>query len=69
MFNRALRVDFVKKENESQVNTNQDDTDFADKATIMGVVVESAIKKVGIAVCAYVLLDTIRKVAVASVEG
>ena len=66
MFNRTLRVDVVKKEKSQTMGTNHDDTDFADKATIIGVVVESAIKKIGIAVCAYVILDTVRKVAVAS---
>ena len=66
MFNRTLRVDVVKKEKSPTMSTNHDDTDFADKATIVGVVVENGIKKIGFAVCAYVILDTIRRVAVAS---
>ncbi|MET0786295.1 MAG: hypothetical protein ABWY25_06275 [Paenisporosarcina sp.] len=69
MLNRTLRVDVVKKEKEPTVNTNQFEDSFADKATITGVVVEGAIKKIGIAVCAYVVLDTIRRVAVASASA
>jgi hypothetical protein len=69
MLNRTLRVDLVKKNESHQVDKNQDDTDFADKATIVGIVVEGAIKRVGIAVCAYVVLDTIRRVAVASASN
>lgn len=70
MFNRALSVEFVKRnKTKAAVDNDHDDTDFADKATITGVVIESAIKKVAVGVCAYVLLDTVRKVAVAYVSA
>jgi len=69
MLNRTIRVDVVKKEKTPTMNTNQIEDSFADKATIAGVVVEGAIKKIGIAVCAYVILDTVRRVAVASASA
>ena len=70
MLNRKIVVDLVKKDmKQGPVGDNQNDTDFADKATITGVVIESAIKKVALGVCAYVVLDTVRKVAVAYVSA
>lgn len=66
MFNRTLRVDVVKKEKSPAMNENHVETSFEDKAIIVASVVERGIKKVGFMVCAYVVLDTIRRVAVTS---
>lgn len=65
--NRSIQVDLVKtKGNTKDVEADQAQIGFEDKAKIISGVVESGVKKVGLVVCAYVLLDTVRKVAVAS---
>jgi len=64
--NRTISVDLVKKG-----TTNTDDQSgigFEEKAKIIGGLIEDSAIKIGIGVCAYVLLDTVRKVAVASVS-
>lgn len=69
MFNRKLQVDVVKAKKSAPVEIEQTGPTFEEKAVIVTASVERAIKKVGFAVCAYVLLDTIRKVAVASASA
>lgn len=69
MFNREVRMDVVKrKKTQPQVETSQPSIGFAEKANIVGGILGQGIKKIGIAVCAYVILDTVRQVAVASVK-
>jgi hypothetical protein len=67
MFNREVKVDLVKKGKSNKDETNPNYIGFEDKAKIIGGLLDNSVKKIGIAVCAYVLLDTVRKVAVASV--
>jgi hypothetical protein len=64
--NRSIQVDLVKKGNTKDDETDQPQIGFEDKAKIISGVIETSVKKVGLVVCAYVLLDTVRKVAVAS---
>lgn len=65
--NRSIQVDLVKtKDNAKDANADQPQIGFEDKAKIISGVIETGVKKVGLVVCAYVLLDTVRKVAVAS---
>ncbi len=67
MLNRQVRVELVKK-NKSQdtIVTDQPEIGFEEKAAIAATILERSIKKIGLVVCAYVVLDTIRRIAVAS---
>jgi hypothetical protein len=67
MLNRELKVDLVKKGKSQEIETDQSKMAFNEKAEIISDIVGENIKKIGVAVCVYVLLDTVRKVAVASV--
>jgi hypothetical protein len=65
--NHSLSVDLVKK-NKAHDETNNTDIGFEEKARIISSIVESNAVKVGLAVCAYVLLDTFRKATIAAVS-
>jgi hypothetical protein len=67
MLNRELKVDLVKKGKSQEIETDQSKMAFNEKAEVISDIVDQSIKKIGVAVCVYVLLDTVRKVAVASV--
>ena len=67
MFNRKLQVDVVKGSKSHDVKPGQPAISMDEKAEIISDVIQKSVKTVGLAVCAYVLLDTVRKVAVASV--
>jgi hypothetical protein len=64
MFNRKLQVDVVKAKRSAPVAAESGPT-FEEKAIIVTASTERVVKKIGYAVCAYVVLDTLRKVAVA----
>lgn len=65
MFNRELRVNVVKsKKNDESVDTT--DSHFEGKAAIIGKAVNDAIKKIGMITVLYVVLDTGRKVLIAT---
>ena len=67
MLNRQIHVELVKKnKSQSPVETAQLEVGFEEKATVVATIIERSIKKIGIAVCAYVVLDTLRRIAVAS---
>jgi hypothetical protein len=68
-FNRELKVDLVKKEKTHNTEPTQSGVGFEEKAKIISGLVENAVIKIGLAVGAYVILDTVRKVAVASVTN
>lgn len=61
---RALQVNLVKKPKDASQEPDVKSIDFEGKTDIVERAVEKMIKKVGFAVCAYVVLDTIRKVAI-----
>jgi hypothetical protein len=67
--NRTLRVDLVKKEKAHENGTDQSGAEFEEKAKIISNLVEESAIKIGIFMCAYVLLDTVRKVAVAKASN
>jgi hypothetical protein len=67
MLNREIKVDLVKKGKSQKIETDQSKTTFNEKAEVISDIVGENIKKIGVAICVYVLLDTVRKVAVASV--
>jgi tartrate dehydratase alpha subunit/fumarate hydratase class I-like protein len=67
MLNREIKVDLVKKGKSQEIETDQLKMTFNEKAEVISDIVGENIKKIGVAVCVYVLLDTVRKVAVASV--
>jgi hypothetical protein len=67
-FNREIKVDLVKKE-KTHTEPTQSGIGFEEKAKIISGLVENAAIKIGLAVGAYVILDTVRKVAVASVTN
>jgi hypothetical protein len=64
MFNRTLQVDVVKKGTLPSATSDQDEIDFEAKTAIVVSAVERGIKRIGWVVCAYVVLDTVRKVVV-----
>jgi hypothetical protein len=66
MFNRRLQVDLVKSAKMQPAEIAGQGPQFEEKVTIVTRSVEKGIKKIAIAVCAYVLLDTFRKVMVES---
>lgn len=63
--NRTLRVDLVKKEKAHENGADQSGAEFEEKARVISNLVEESAIKIGILVGAYVLLDMVRKVAVA----
>jgi len=70
MFNRELRMDVVKRKKvQPMVETVESGPTFEEKAVVITASAERVVKKIGIAVCAYVVLDTIRRVAVASASA
>jgi hypothetical protein len=66
MFNRKLQMEIVKKTKTQPTEIADQGPQFEEKVTIVTRSVEKGIKKIAIAVCAYVLLDTFRKVMVES---
>lgn len=69
MFNREVKVDLVKKSKSHENETTKPDIGFEKKAKIIGNILEEGTRKIGWFVCAYVVLDTVRKVAIASVTA
>lgn len=65
MFNRELKVDVVKK---PKNELSQDELSFETKAVFVSKLIDESIQKVMTGVLAYVVLDTVRKVIVASVS-
>lgn len=64
MFNREIQVKMVKKtKNETEVDTT--DSHFEGKAAIISNAVDNGLKRIGIAIVSYVLVDTVRQVLVA----
>jgi hypothetical protein len=64
MFKRTLQVDVVKEKKAKPETVENPGPSFEEKAVIIGRLVERSIKKITIAVCAVIVLDTIRRVAV-----
>jgi len=64
MFNRKLQVDVVKTKKVQAKDPEVLEMTFEDKTEIIVKVAERCIKKIGYAVAAYVVLDTLRKIAV-----
>lgn len=69
MFNRTLRVDVVKKAKSADGEIETPELSFEEKAIVMAKIVERGIRKISFGVCMYVVLDTVRQVAVASVSN
>ena len=68
MFNRTLQVDVVKKGTNVPATVESNDIDFESKITIVVDAVERGIMNIGLLVGAYVVLDTVRKVAIESAK-
>ena len=64
MLNRRLQIDVVKKDNQQDAYSTKPDVDLERKVKIISHAIENGIVKVGIAVAAYVVLDTLRRVSV-----
>jgi len=64
MFGRRLQVDVVRAKKAQVTNSDIPEVTFEDKTEIVVKVVERCIRKIGIAVAAYVVLDTLRKIAI-----
>ena len=67
MLNREIRVDIAKKSKNGAETTAEPDTTFEVKALFVSKLVEENVQKIMLGVFGYVLLDTFRKVVVASV--
>ncbi len=66
MRNRVLQVKMVKNENKNAApQTDQTDSHFEGKTAIIGAHLLAAVEKIGKGVIVYVLVDTVRQVAVA----
>lgn len=65
MFNRALQVKVIKSNKKDEPQADQTDATYEGKVAIVGHFVERAIKRIGITVITYVVVDTIRQVMVA----
>ena len=63
MFNREIRVDFVKKDKNEPPTISQ--PNVAEVVEGINDIFDNAAKKIGGAVVAYVVLDTARKILVA----
>lgn len=63
MFNREIRVDFVKKDKNEPTPTSQHNV--AEVVEGINDIFDNATKKIGLSVVAYVVLDTARKILVA----
>lgn len=64
MFNRKLQVDVVKTKKTQAKESEIPEPTFEEKTDIMVKIGERLIRKVGFAVAAYVVLDTLRKIAI-----
>jgi hypothetical protein len=62
--NKSLQVKVVDQKKEANNAPGTPDIGFESKTKIIGNALEGSIKKIGIAVCGYVILDTIRQVVV-----
>ena len=65
MFKRELSVNLAKPTKAQPAGTSQNKAAIEKHIKQIGVVLESSIVKIGMAVCAYVVLDTARQVLVA----
>jgi len=65
MRNRALQLRFVKTNQSDAAVSDETDSTFEGKVAIIGHFVEKGFKNIGMAVCAYVVADTLRQVIVA----
>jgi hypothetical protein len=65
MFKRELSVNLAKPAKAQPAGTGPNKAAIEKHIKQIGVVLESSIVKIGIAVCAYVVLDTARQVLVA----
>ncbi len=69
MLNRALQVKMVKNEKKNSApQTDQTDSHFEGKAAIIGAHLLTAVEKIGKTVVVFVLVDTIRQVAIAKAQ-
>ena len=64
MFKRELSVKMVKPNTAQPAGTTPNKINIEKHIKQIGVVLESSIVKIGMAVCAYVVLDTARQVLV-----
>ncbi|MET0466303.1 MAG: hypothetical protein ABW007_24305 [Chitinophagaceae bacterium] len=62
--NRKIQVDVVKEKKAKPAIVENPGPSFEEKAVMIGRLMERSIKKITIAVCAIILVDTIRRVAV-----
>lgn len=64
MFNRAFQVKIVKDKKVKDIAADPTAPTFQEKTVIIGQTLECVIEKAGKALLAYVLVDTLRRVAV-----
>jgi hypothetical protein len=62
--NRQLHVEMVKKPKNENTEPDEKSIDLEGKTAIISHAVERSIVKIGVAVCAYVVIDTARKVLI-----
>lgn len=65
MFNRELKVDVVKK---SKEESSPEELSFETKAVFVAKLIDDSVQKIVAGIFGYVLLDTVRKVIIASVS-
>jgi hypothetical protein len=66
---RTVQVDVVKKKTEQNTSSVADEIALEKKRAWVSATIQKSIVKIGIAVCAYVILDTARQVAVEAAKS
>jgi hypothetical protein len=64
MFKRTLQVEVVKKKKSQDTETPNSEDEIESAMVSVPFTIDNAIKKIGLIVCAYVILDTVRQVVV-----
>lgn len=66
MFNRALQVRMVRTQRSEPTTATTQDSTFEQRTTIVAAAIDRGVHKVAMAALAYVALDTLRQVLVAT---
>lgn len=64
MLNRKIQVDWVKDKKSAPAGAEATGPSFEEKTVLVTDSVERVVRKIGFAVGAYIVLDTIRKIAI-----
>lgn len=69
MFNRTIQMKVTKTPKAKSENVNTNETECEGKTAIIAYTIDRGFRKIGAAVCAYVVLDTMRQVLIARAKN